>query len=246
MKKPILWVEHLPTDKKRLAFDFCYSAKMGAEQVGIKVKMFENVDEVPGEPTNILVGSVEQLSKWLNTYFFQPLPISHEPFQEFLRRTVKIDNIEVAYELVKQTPIFVKPAFEIKAFTGFVANDVKMLEIFSENFKGKVQIQPVLDIVSEYRCYISNNKIVGMKHYMGDPLVFPNRRFIERCKTIGDTLNYHSYVLDFGVENTGETLLVEPNDCWAIGNYGLEPLTYYYLIRNRWLQITGIRYRMDL
>jgi hypothetical protein len=39
MKKPILYVEHLPTDRKRLAFDFCYSAKMGAEQLGIDVKV---------------------------------------------------------------------------------------------------------------------------------------------------------------------------------------------------------------
>lgn len=246
MKKPILYVEHLPTDKKRLAFDFCYSAKMGAEQLGIDVKVFEDSDEVPGHPTNILVGSVEMLTKWLNTNGFTvPKSIPVGMFGQFYGRPVHIRSMSNAYELVEQGPIFVKPDKEIKAFTGFVATSTTMLEVFSQNYQGDVQVQPVLDIVSEYRCYVSNNKIIGMKHYSGDPLVFPNAEFIKSCKKAGDQLNYHSYVLDFGVLDDGKTILVEPNDGWAIGNYGLEPQKYYLFVRDRWLQMTGIRYRMD-
>lgn len=246
MKKPILYVEHLPTDKKRLSFDFCYSAKMGAEQLGIDVKVFEDSDDVPGHPTNILVGSVEMLSKWLTSNSFNvPKAIPVGMFGRYYGRPVHIRTMNKAYDLVEQGPIFVKPATEIKAFTGFVATDATMLEVFSQNYKGEVQIQPVLDIVSEYRCYVSNNKIIGMKHYSGDPLVFPNADFIRSCKTVGDQLDYHSYVLDFGVLDNGETILVEPNDGWAIGNYGLEPQKYYLFVRDRWLQMTGIRYRMD-
>lgn len=246
MKKPILYLEHLPTDKKRLAFDFCYSAKMGAEQLGITTKVFEDSDEVPGSPTNIIVGSVEACTKWLSTNGFRvPTSIPVGMFGRFYGRPVHNRSMSNAYDLVEQGPIFVKPATEIKAFTGFVATDATMLEVFSHDYKGEVQIQPVLDIVSEYRCYVSNNKIVGMKHYSGDPLIFPNADFIKECKAAGDQLDYHSYVLDFGVLGSGKTILVEPNDGWAIGNYGLEPQKYYLFVRNRWLQLTGVRYRMD-
>ena len=247
MKKPILYIEHLPTDKKRLAFDFCYSAKMGAEQLGIDTKVFEDSTEVPGDKTNILVGSVEMLSKWLSINQFNvPTPIPSHVCNSFMGRPTHIRPMSNAYDLVEKGPIFVKPAYEIKAFTGFVATDACMLEVFSQNYQGDVMIQPVIDIVSEYRCYISNDKIVGLKHYDGDPLAFPNPTTIIDCiKESLQHIDYHSFVLDFGVLADGKTILVEANDAWAIGNYGLDPQKYYLFIRDRWLQLTGVRYRKD-
>jgi hypothetical protein len=254
IKKPVLYVEHFPTDKKRLLFDFCYSAKMGAEFLGINVKVFEDSSEVPEDPTNILVGSVEQCSKWLDMNGYgTPDAIDISIFGQYLRREVAYmdmdDFTKCALEMQREgayEPMFIKPATKIKAFTGFVVDDPKMISLWSNNFTGRIQIQPVIDnIFSEYRCYISNNKIVGMKHYLGDPLLFPNAEFIRECKKKGDELNLHSYTLDFGVTEDNETLLIESNDGWAIGNYGLDPETYYLFVRNRWLQMTNIRTKMD-
>lgn len=242
MKKPVLFVEHLPCDRKHLSFDFCYSALMGARHLGIEVKGFEDSDEVPPNPTNILVGSVEMCSKWLDRVGFSiPNQIDPNLFKDFLGRKIWYSDIRD----INTKNVFIKPATKIKAFTGFIVDNPKMIPLWSHQYEGIVQVQDVIDIVSEYRCYISNNKIIGMKHYSGDPLRFPSRSTILECKEIGDKMNYHSYVLDFGVLSDGSTILIEPNDAWAIGNYGLDPQQYYLFIRNRWLQMTGIRKHMD-
>ncbi|PPD54331.1 MAG: hypothetical protein CTY12_03300 [Methylotenera sp.] len=253
MKKPVLYVESIPGDKKNLLFDFCYSAKMGALDVGIKVKHFENVSEIPGDPTNIVVGSVEVCSEWLVTHGYQvPKAIDLLLWQEFCYRELKpmlmSDFKQYALESVDDwTPVFIKPYQQIKAFTGFVVFDPRLISLFSYDFDGPILVQPEIDIVSEYRVYVNCQRIVDIKHYSGDPLVFPIPEQIKKCVDFSNRiLDNHSFTLDFGVRSDGCTDLIEVNDGWAIGNYGLEPQQYYLFVRNRWLQMTGIRKRMEL
>lgn len=242
MKKPVLYVEAVPFEKHKLLFDFCYSAQLGAQQVGIDVKPFSSVDDIPGYPTNIIVGSVECCSEWLekNEFVVPTLP-DISLFKDFLGREISVVDIkDVKY------PSFIKPLSKIKAFTGFVAVDKLYIDIFAEKYDGLVSSQEIVEIESEYRMYINCKKIVGMKHYRGNCLVFPDGKFIQDCVDFSNSiLDNHSYTLDFGVLEDGSTILIEVNDGWAIGNYGLEPLDYYYFVRNRWLQITGIRTRME-
>jgi len=46
--------------------------------------------------------------------------------------------------------------------------------------------------------------------------------------------------LDIGIDEKGTNYLIEINDGWAIGNYGLNPVDYFSFVKTRWLQITGI------
>lgn len=253
MKKPVLYVEAIPGDRKNLLFDFCYSAKMGAMEAGIKVKHFETADEIPREPTNIVVGSVEVCSDWL-TLCNLPVPkaIDLLLFQEFCHRELKpmLMSDFKSYALDEKdnwTPVFIKPYQQIKAFTGFVVTDPRLISLFSYDFDGPILVQPEIDIVSEYRVYVNCQKIVGVKNYSGDPLIFPSADQIKKCVEYSKkVLDNHSFTLDFGVRADGLTDLIEVNDGWAIGNYGLEPQQYYLFVRNRWLHMTGIRHRMEL
>lgn len=242
MKKPVLYVEALPINKKQLAFDFCYSAMMGAVQADIKWKPFQSIYDIPGDPTSIIVGSVEMCAAWLKStgHVIPELP-NIFPFQEFLGRHITVAPIEkISY------PSFIKPYKQIKAFTGFVATNKLYVDIFAEGYKGLVLAQDVVEIISEYRMYINCNRIIGLKHCRGDCLTFPDRFFIEKCFTRAkEVIDHHAYTLDFGVLEDGSTILIEINDGWATGNYGLEPHDYYMFVRNRWLQITGIRHRME-
>jgi hypothetical protein len=241
MKKPVLYIQSAPDQKKTVWFDFCYSAQIGAQNCNIQVKKFSEWKDIPADPTNIIVGSVEMCKGWLQQYYTVPYAIDLSVFNKYLGR--KIDTV-----LVKdlEYPTFIKPVIDVKAFTGFEAVNESYVQIFAEGYTGHVWSQEIVDIVSEYRMYITNNKILGMKHYSGDCLVFPDAKFIAECFEFSKTvLDYHSYALDFGVLSDGRTILIEPNDGWAIGNYGLEPSLYYRFIRNRWLQLTGIRKRMD-
>jgi hypothetical protein len=241
MNRPALYVQAAPYNNN-LAFDFCYSAKLGAQEAGIEVSHFANIVDVPPSPYNIIVGSVEVCTQWLaQSSFTVPPVIDLLLFKDFLGRQVEVLPISQV-----NIPAFIKPAYQHKAFTGFIADSNLALAVWSEGFQGDVISQQIIDIKSEYRMYINCQKIIGMKHYSGDCLLFPNSQFITSCvEKSYELLDNHSYTLDFGVLEDGTTVLIEPNDGWAVGNYGLDPLDYYYFVRNRWLQLTGVRTRME-
>ena len=151
-KKPILCVQKLDNSKTLLSFDFCYSALLGAEYMQHKVKYFTDVSELSGDPYNVIVGSVEQCSKWLSLHNYKiPSTLYPEHLIPYLKRTFEIMHIDCAKELAY--PFFIKPYDTIKAFTGFVAENKLMLEVFSEQYKGDVIVQEPIEILSEYRIY---------------------------------------------------------------------------------------------
>lgn len=45
------------------------------------------------------------------------------------------------------------------------------------------------------------------------------------------------YAVDFGLARDGRTLLVEVNDGYALGAYGLEPHAYAHLLAARWYEL---------
>ncbi len=47
------------------------------------------------------------------------------------------------------------------------------------------------------------------------------------------------YSLDFGLTQDGRLLLVEANDGYALGNYGLFYVDYAKLLSARWAELTG-------
>lgn len=47
----------------------------------------------------------------------------------------------------------------------------------------------------------------------------------------------HAYGIDFGILSTGETALVEWNDGYALGSYGLDQEIYTDLLLERWSEI---------
>ena len=46
-----------------------------------------------------------------------------------------------------------------------------------------------------------------------------------------------AYCADFGVLESGESVVIEFNDGWATGNYGLDNSDYYKYLRTRYFQI---------
>ena len=86
---------------------------------------------------------------------------------------------------------------------------------------------------SEYRCFVANGDLLGVRHYKGDPLVFPDPFVVRRI------LSAHAnapsgYALDVGVTEDGQTCVVEINDGYASGAYGLPPTLYARVIEARW------------
>lgn len=235
MNKPQLYyqcIDGIPFD------NFCSDAAIGANNSGIVVIPFEDVSEIPYNPYNIVVTSVEDTQKYLG----KTIPVISHSWairQGYLKRTFELFSNIAEIDFY---PCFIKPAEEIKAFTGFVAEDKDSAKQLSYNFEGPVIVQEVIEIESEYRVYMCNSRgVLGVHHYLGNPFLTLNKEFVEKvCRESQINLLENSYTLDFGINNKGETFLIEVNDGWAIGNYGMSPNKYYHFVKNRFLQLTGV------
>ncbi|MGB0522439.1 MAG: ATP-grasp domain-containing protein [Flammeovirgaceae bacterium] len=136
--------------------------------------------------------------------------------------------------------IFIKPQTDIKLFKGFVLQDEDDLELIDDlPPETKLYCSEVVDWYSEYRVYVHDSKIIGVKNYKGDPSVEPNLQEIEAAVAVFEQSAdcTAGYGIDFGVLLNGATALVEWNDGMALGNYGLAPEAYTDLFLTRWEQV---------
>jgi len=135
-------------------------------------------------------------------------------------------------------PLFIK-AYE--KTNDFIAGPIKnkiYLGYYTHKFEDNlpVQISNIVEFMSEYRCFVNDGKLVGLKHYINDFTLFPNIDFIK--EVIKQYKNAPiAYTLDVGITKSGTTELIECNDAWSIGNYGLNPKIYVTMLLNRWFEI---------
>ena len=61
------------------------------------------------------------------------------------------------------------------------------------------------------------------------------------CRLIGKfhPIGPAGRAIDLGVTSDGRTLLVEVNDGFALGSYGLDDVTYALLLSARWAELVG-------
>lgn len=96
-----------------------------------------------------------------------------------------------------------------------------------------------VDFISEYRCFFRQGAPVGVKHYRGDSFVALDKPTYNRMAKACKNHMPAAYVLDMGVTADGRTLLIESNDAYAVGSYGLNSLTYARFLEARWVEIMG-------
>jgi len=184
--------------------------------------------------TNLFVGSVEFMREVFYRVGVSDVRVPKNSNREHELITLK----EALNRVYSGETLFIKP-MEIKLFTGFVHDGMQYsclngipdetLVMLYEPFK--------FDIVSEWRCYVYNNTITDIRNYSGDFFVTPNEEYITNIiKTNKDTFPI-AYTIDVGVLANGENVVVEYNDMWAIGNYGIPNYLYLRLLRARYFEI---------
>ena len=136
--------------------------------------------------------------------------------------------------------VFVKPKSKAKLFTGFVINS--NLDLFRLDGIAKdtdLYCSSVVNWLSEYRVFVIKSKIVGIKHYDGDERLKLNIEVVESAISDFEKSNQRTdaYGIDFGILDDGTTALIEWNDGFALGSYGLEKEIYTELILTRWEEL---------
>lgn len=136
--------------------------------------------------------------------------------------------------------IFVKPKLHAKKFTGFIVYSSSDFYKFQDaSHQTLLYCSEIVQWKSEYRIYVTDGKIVGIRNYAGDEAVTLN---MDEVYQAIDTLEKSDertagYGIDFGILSNGETALIEWNDGFSLGSYHLDKEKYTDLIIARWLEL---------
>jgi hypothetical protein len=135
------------------------------------------------------------------------------------------------------TGFFVKPV-EHKLFTGLKLTDSEDWEELKD-FRDETPVwrSGFVEFVSEWRCFVYDHRLLGIRHYYGDPWTLPHKPDVLKMIRAWDDAPA-GCAIDVGVLSDGSTVLVEVNDGYALGDYGLSTLSYTDLLKARWEQLT--------
>lgn len=157
--------------------------------------------------------------------------------QSFLGRKVWADSLhKVLAE--KRFPVFLKPRRQNKLFTGVLIREERdLIAIGYRPEDIEVWCSEPVHFVKEERCFIRYGRILDVRHYKGDWRRALDAQVMEAAvSAFKDAPN--GFALDFGLTSEGKTLLIEGNDGYSLGAYGLLPLDYAKLLSARWFQLT--------
>jgi|DEB0MinimDraft_12_1074336.scaffolds.fasta_scaffold00020_75 hypothetical protein len=164
-----------------------------------------------------------------------------EELKLYLCREVRETTFGDLLKLSPKLPYFIKPKNDVKLFTGEVITKQNQLTYLKE-FRGvKDDIEIFISaslppIVSEYRCFVHEEQLVGIHYYSGDFRVYPDAKVIEEMVSVYKSANC-AYTLDVAVLEHGQTVLIEVNDMWAIGSYGMHARKYALMCVRRMREI---------
>jgi hypothetical protein len=162
----------------------------------------------------------------------------------YLHRRIWTDTVRGVIERVYADgePFFAKPRGRLKRFTGHVfasPSDLAYLEGASR--KTPVLCSSVVEWVSERRVFVLQGEIVGIRLYAGDTAVAPDEKVVAEAVSLWEASGraHAAYAIDFGVLKSGVTALVELNDGFSIGSYGLDRAVYADFTLARWQELLG-------
>ena len=168
----------------------CYLSAHGFDRMGYEIVKFtyDNIYENDpyglfgyfDEDVDIVHGGILGVRKVFDL-LNKPQPEIHNPHDylyDYIGRTMGEDifgNIVLSFTQNKINPIFIKPLYDHKLFTGKVINEyVDLIPLSGTPYKTKVLTSEVVNYISEYRCFVNRKKLIGCKNYTGDFTVLPN------------------------------------------------------------------------
>lgn len=179
-------------------------------------------------PNYIPIGSVEFVSNYLKTYFdYTPKPknIPDKLLDKLYTKRRVFNGTEKDIHELK----FVKSNDSIKHFT----------EECDSAPVGNYQISDIIDIESEWRCFVYKNKLVGLQNYSGDFCMFPDVRLINKMIVEYSTAPI-AYTLDVGINTHDGTFIIEAHDFFSCGLYGFSDLKILpFMFYSWWRETTN-------
>ncbi len=220
----------------------CYVAADGFRQMGWEIVPFRESRELPADdPSDVVVGSIDNVENALRA-LGRPVPATQDYPEEllpFLGRRLWQSTINTVATSPELWPVFVKPITARKKFTGVLVRRLGDLAGCGDQGEDTpVWCAEPVSFVTEWRCFVRYGQVLAVQFYRGswrahfDPLVVDAIVKAHRQPP-------RAYAFDIGVTAAGATVLVEVNEGYAIGSYGLPSLAYARLLSARWAELTG-------
>lgn len=222
------------------------TAVAGLNDIGIKIVPFQEMEDVETDavacgPEAMVAGFIGDVKLALKKMGL-PMPPEldyPEELKEFYGRDIWTGTLKDVKEwpVEDKGPVFVKSTRQ-KLITGLIWHKTKAnrLTLATYDEDTPVFMSNVVNFISESRCYILDGKILDVKRYKGSYSVGPAEEVVEAA--VAAYKGPRAYVIDFGVTKEGQTLIVEVNDGFAMGNYGLHAIAYARMLEARWEELT--------
>lgn len=222
-----------------------FAAAHGFDMMGVQIVPFYDVTQIESfddlGPRAIICGNIADILVALKKMGApKPDELDYPNHLDwFLGRNIKRMCIEDVRRGTQR--IFVKPVTQ-KLFTGLVwepENYLSRIVLAPYEYDTPVIVSDVVEFISEWRCFVKYDNLIAAKHYKGDWSKSPDISLINKAVHLGKGKMPAAYALDVGVTSDGKTLLVEANEGYALGCYGLPSIVYASFLEARWQQFVA-------
>ncbi len=209
---------------------------MGYETVLFEEKDIDTLDITPETPVFAGVNIFRKVIDKLGVNY-PPFDCYPKVLNPYYRRTIVESTLGEERRKFNDNPIpvFVKP-IKPKEFIGDVWKScLNLIPLANKSDDIPCYVCEPIDIQSEFRVYVHDGDIIGVKHYYGDWEKVPSREFIKQIVKTYKPCPV-AYGIDIGV-NDYYGFVIEVNDGCNLGNYGIDAIHYGEMIVSRWFEI---------
>lgn len=224
-----------------------YAAWQGFQALGFQPEFFQDeMDLSECRPDDLIVAGISITKRVLQSYGISIPEYDYpEELNAFLGRKIWQDTLDHVLSAKDMFPVFIKPVRD-KAFVGTVLRtEADMPRLRQTKMNEPVLCSELVEFQAEWRAFIRYGRIWDVRPYRGDWHMQYDPDILDRAVS-AYTGGPAGYAMDFGVTEDGRTLLVEVNDGFALGSYGLDPIQYAKLLSARWSELTGICDECDI
>ena len=229
------------------------NAYYGFREMGAEIKFYKEIKDIYDIVTkdDIVIDYIDQI-QWILDKFGCEYSFSNSPecLEKYMHRRVWHDNINnfASDESKWSKGLFIKPVKE-KAFTGKIVRSIRDLIGCGSCYENyEILVSEPLDILAEYRGFMYYDELIDIRPYGSIQRTkdyMYHTYSVETLKEmVQDLQNWqdrpNAFSMDIAVANINgkeETVLVECNDCYALGCYGLQNIMYAKMISARWSQL---------
>ena len=226
-------------DRQKFLHEYTF---MNLESLSKDVKLPPRVDIKTAVP----VGTIEFVQAYLkNAHGIENMNPIEVPevlrHNKYLKRRYSIIEKN---ELPKSGYNFIKYVSQLKQFTYTGSIENLKYETFNTTNKlkeGLYQLSEVVNILSEYRCFILQDEIIGIQYYDGDCTVLPREQDIHLLKEMVarytlDKTRPQAYSMDIAIIKDRGIAIIEVHSFASLGTYGLtsNSLPYCYKFGLDW------------